>query len=138
MVKLLYIRLLKRGWQSSYIRGLILDACTTCEEIKKKTKPAPNESSAILNTNSTPSSNKKLLFFHLQFHPEDISRKKIQEFYKEHCSDLFKEHMDIDRPVIAYSRPPNIGNYVTQAKLHEAPGKTASTYMGEYRQGLAP
>lgn len=138
MVKLLYIRLLKRGWQSSFIRGLILDACTTCDETKKKTKPAPDEPPANSNSNSTPNSKKKLLFFHLQFHPEDISRKKIQEFYAEHCSDLFKEHMDIDRPVIAYSRPPNIGDYVTQAMLHEAPGKTASTYMGEYRQGLAP
>ena len=130
--------LLRRRWQSSYICGLILDTCTICKEIKKKTKPAPDESSANSDSNLTSNSKKKLLFFHLQFHPEDISRKKIHEFYTEHCIDLFKEHMDVDRPVIAYSRPPNIGDYVTQAMLHKAPGKTASTYMGEYRQGLAP
>ena len=131
-VTLLYCRLLERGWECKFIRGLILDACDVVQKKKKPTADPPEPPTA----DST--SEKKLLFLHLQYHPDDVSRKRIQELYQEHCGDLFQEEMGIDRPVIAYSRPPNIGDYVTQAKLHQAPGKTASTIMGEYRQGLAP
>ena len=34
---------------------------------------------------------------------------------------------------VAYSRPLNIGDYVTRAKLHQAPGETASTIFGEFK-----
>jgi len=42
------------------------------------------------------------------------------------------------RPIVAYSRPRNIGDYITKAQFHEAPGKDATFYMGKYKQGLAP
>jgi len=131
-VTLLYCRLLERGWDREYIRDLILDACAIVNAKKKPTAGPPE----LPTTDSE--SESKLLFLHLQYHPDDISRKRIQELYQEHCGDLFREEMGINRPVIAYSRPPNIGDYVTQARLHQAPGKTASTLMGEYRQGLSP
>jgi hypothetical protein len=132
-VRLLYRRLLERGWEREYIRDLILNACAVVE---KKSKP-PTAEPTTPPTNQT-TSEAKLLFIHLQYHPDDISRRRIQELYDKYCGNLFQQEMDIERPVIAYSRPPNIGDYVTQARLHQAPGKTASTIMGEYRQGLNP
>ena len=50
----------------------------------------------------------------------------------------FQKELGIGQPTIAYSRPRNVSNYVTQAKLHQAHGRLASTIMGEYEQGLAP
>ena len=38
----------------------------------------------------------------------------------------------------AYSRQRNIGDYASQAKLHQAPGRTASIIMGEYLRGMNP
>jgi len=130
-VTLLYTRLLERGWERGYVRGLILDACDVIERTKRKPTVGPIEPPTEESKSKT-----KLLFLHLQYHPDDISRRRIRELYEKHCGDLFQDTMKIKQPVIAYSRPPNIGDYVTQARLHQAPGKTASTFMGEYRQGL--
>ena len=72
------------------------------------------------------------LFIHLEYHPHNISCQEIQQEYQRHCGKLFKKELGINRPTIAYSRPKNIGDYVTQAKLHQAPGRFASPIMGEY------
>ena len=128
-VVLLYRRILDRGWEREFIRDLILEATTKIESKRgeKRTNPAPatdDEESRI--------------FLHLQFHPEDISRSEIQQEYQKICGELFKKELGLNRPTIAYSRPQNVGDYVTQAKLHQAPGREASTIMGEYKQGLNP
>ena len=70
-----------------------------------------------------------------QYHPDDISRQRVRTIYDATCGDLFSRELDIGRPTIAYSRPPNIGDKITQAKLHQAPGKPASYYLGEYIHG---
>ena len=108
-VRLLYRRLLERGWEREYIRDLILDAYAV---VKKKSKP-PTAEPTTPPTNQT-TSEAKLLFIHLQYHPDDISRRRIQELYDKYCGNLFQQIMDIERPVIAYSRQPNIGDYITQ------------------------
>ena len=59
------------------------------------------------------------LFIHLQYHPDDISRQRVRTIYDTTCGDLFSRELGIGRPTIAYSRPPNIGDKITQAKLHQ-------------------
>jgi hypothetical protein len=78
------------------------------------------------------------LFIHLVYHPDDTSRQRIQQLYDKHCSELLRSVIGIQRPTIAYKRPKNLGDFITRAKLHEAPGRTASIIMGEFRAGLAP
>jgi len=46
--------------------------------------------------------------------------------------------LGIKQAIVAYSKPKNIGDHVTQAKLHEAAGNTASIIMGEYNLGSNP
>ena len=128
-VQMLYRHLLDRGWERQYTRQLILDAAANIEA--REPKGSKSSSPDTDNTNDR-------LFFHLQYHPDDISRKRIQELYQEHCGELFLRELNIQRPTIAYSRPPNLGEFVTKAKLHQAPGRTASTIMGEYKAGLDP
>ena len=79
-----------------------------------------------------------MLFIHVQYHRDDIPRTRIRQLYDHHLGELIQSELDIERPTIAYSRPPNIGEYVAQTSLHEAPGRTSDFYMGEYRQGLNP
>ena len=129
VVSMLYQHLLERGWERQYIRQLILDATTSIEA--RGPKGSKSSSPSADDTSDR-------LFFHLQYHPDDISRKRIQELYQEHCGELFRQELNIERPTIAYSRPPNLGEYVTKAKLHQAPGRTASDIMGEYKAGLNP
>ena len=79
-----------------------------------------------------------MIFIHLQYHPEDITRQQLRQLYDDHLGQLFEQELGTQRLVIAYSRPRNIDEYVTQAKLHEAPERPSSTIMGEYCQVLTP
>jgi hypothetical protein len=128
-VKLLYRRLLARGWESSFIRPLIIEACANADRKSSQTTP--------LDTPTTEEDENRL-FIHLVYHPDDIPRQRIQQLYDEHCSELLHSVIGIQRPTIAYKRPKNLGDFITRAKLHEAPGRTASIIMGEFRAGLAP
>lgn len=129
-VRLLYRRLKQRGWDKAYIRPLIIEACNVAE----RTSQAPTTPATLSQANDE----ENRLFIHLVFHPDDIPRKRIQELYQIHCGDLLRDELEISRPTIAYSRPKNIGDFITKAKLHQAPGRPSSTIMGEYKAGLAP
>ena len=61
-----------------------------------------------------------------------------RKLYNQHCKELFERILRVRLPIITYSRPKNIGDYVTQARLHEGPHHPASKYLGEYKQGLNP
>ena len=78
------------------------------------------------------------IYIHLKYHPEDITRLQVRLLYDEHLTNHFSNTLGVKRAIIAYSRPKNIGDYVTQAKLHQAPDNTASTIMEEYELGLNP
>ena len=123
----LYRHLLNRGWETTYIRQLIMDATTKIEERGSRPRTPP-----------TSKSDEESLYIHLEYHPDNISRQKLRQLYDQHCGELFLKELGIERPTIAYSRPKNVGDYVTQAKLHQAPGKSSSIIMGEYKQGLNP
>ncbi len=74
----------------------------------------------------------------MQYHPCDIFRSELQQIYEEHCGPLFRQELGTSKPMITFLRLLNIGGYITQAKLHEAPGKQASKIMGKFKQGLDP
>jgi hypothetical protein len=124
-------RLLNRGWNRDFMRKLILEACAAVER-KAALPPAPVILNQAINGEG------ERLFIHIVYHPDDISRKRIQELYQQHCGDLLRAELGIVRPTIAYSRPKNIGDYITKAKLHQASGQTSSIIMGEFKNGLAP
>lgn len=129
-VRLLFRRLLTRGWNREYIYSLILEVCNKLESRDKQ--------NLMLESTTQPDNEDEMLFLHFVFHPDDISRLSIRQHYNKHCQQLFKAELGVERPTIAYSRPRNLGDILTQAKLYQAPGKTASTTMGKYKQGLAP
>ena len=101
LVVKLYKRLLAWGWTKEYITPLIIEAS---EKIEKRSKhPQPTTSSGTIDDDDT------RLFIHLQYHPDDISRRELRQIYKGTCGDIFFSKLDIVNPTIAYSRPPNIG-----------------------------
>ena len=128
-VTMLYKHLLDRGWEREHIRKLMIEAITEVES--RGNKGQKSSDSAEDKTSDR-------LFLHLQYHPDDIPRREVQELYQEHCGELFQRLLNIDRPTIAYSRPPNLGEFVTKAKLHQAPDRTASRILGELEAGLNP
>ena len=125
-VKLLYRRLLARGWDADFIKPLIMKAC---EKAESPVEPTNQVDKGMEDDR---------LFFHIQSHPDDITAREIQSLYQTHCAETFQEYLGVERLTIAYSRPPNIGEQITEAKFFEAPGQSAADFMGEYKQGLAP
>ena len=127
MVRLLYHRLLERGWNSLQISPIIQGICRTLSRQPHTPDPPPARESEG-----------KQLFIHLTYHPNDISRQRIRTLYDKHLGNLLSNKLHVERPIIAYSRSTNIGESVTKAKLHQAPGRTASVLMGELREARTP
>jgi hypothetical protein len=134
LVSLLYRRLIDRGWEREAIRSLILEACRT---IQRKAQP-PAALPAQPSSNSLDDENKNRLFIHLKYHPDDIPRQRVQQLYQEHCGEVLLRELGIRKPTIAYSRPKNLSDLITKAKLHQASGESSSIILGEFRAGLAP
>eukprot|EP00956_Cyclotella_meneghiniana_P035164 scaffold112213_cov44-Cyclotella_meneghiniana.AAC.5 len=70
--------------------------------------------------------------------PKTTTTAPPSKVNKAQQEDPKAEASEEARPIIAYSRPKNIGNYVTEAKLHQAPGYTSCIIMGRHRDGLDP
>ena len=51
---------------------------------------------------------------------------------------MCKEELGIIWMIVAFSTAKNIGKYVSQTKLHQAPGKSASSFLGEFKSWLNP
>ena len=128
--KLLFQRFLNRGWQREEILPIFLEAAEK-NETRGKSQPQPQQQ----QSKSKRASNEGTLFLHWQYHPHDITRHQIRHLFEEHCGKVVKG-LGLERTIVCYSRLRNIGEYLTQAKLHEPAEYTAETIMGEYLDGL--
>ena len=70
------------------------------------------------------------LFIHFEYHRNDIPRSRVRALYDHHCKDLFQRTLGIQQLIVAYSRPLNLQELLTKAKLHQASGQEVSTFMG--------
>jgi hypothetical protein len=113
------------------MRELILEACASAKRNAHTLATPPTLTHVLQDEENR-------LFIHIESHPEDIPPKRIKELYQLHCGEALRAELRIERPTIAYSRPKNLGDLITKAKLHQAPGQTSSTILGEYRNGLTP
>ena len=128
MAHLLFKRHVARGWDRATFKEYILAADTKL----RNNPPQPTIVAMDTTTVEETTSNRDHLFLHLQYHPRDIPRQMIRTIYNKHCKTLFEERLGINQLTIAYSRPPNIRELLTKAKLYQAPGREASKfYSGE-------
>ena len=115
----LFRRHVARGWDPSTMKRFILEANRKLDAAKRRPTLQPQPDSL---------SNKERLFLHFEFHPRDIPRKVIRAIYDDTCHETFFWLLGIKQATVAYSRPKNIRESVTKAKLYQAPGKPASKY----------
>ncbi|KAL7523111.1 hypothetical protein ACHAXR_000029 [Thalassiosira sp. AJA248-18] len=121
----LFERHVARGWDRATIKSLILAADTRI----KSTPPTPTPTTVHPGqTKSAPDT----IYLHWQYHPNDIPRNRIRSIYNSTLQEIVSEVLKINKLVVAYSKPPNLKETVTKAKLHQAPGREASKfYSGE-------
>ena len=124
-IKLLYQRLRERGWQHNTLQAYFIEAA---KEIERKSITRNPEKSSSLSP-------KERAFLHIQYHPHDIPRCIIRKIYEKNCPN-FKDFytnkggkMDIKQLTIAFSRPKNIRDTLTNARLYQPKGKEVTKYM---------
>jgi hypothetical protein len=114
---LFFQRLCARGWDSSYIKPIFIDAI---ESIQRRN---PNQN------NTLPlSTTRGQLFIHLIYHPCDVPRYQVRQIYNETLQDAILEAMPNSKMTVCYSRPKNIQDIVAQAALFQVEGSEASTF----------
>ena len=85
--------------------------------------------------------NKRRVFLHLPFHPQNPKARVIQDLWRRHVANPstkvplnhLHNHLDepipIDQLVIAYSRPPNLNNMLSYRKICKRLGPKVSSYV---------
>ena len=129
MAVLLFRRLLARGWDEALLKNLFDNASTKVETLRtsrtQERKDATNDETR-----------RQRLFIHSEYHPDGIPKKKIRQAFKETCGDAFQDlatenggTMKITETTICYSRPKNLCDLLTSAKLKEVKGRGVSTFV---------
>eukprot|EP00978_Attheya_sp_CCMP212_P003587 scaffold7518_cov32-Attheya_sp.AAC.1 len=82
-----------------------------------------------------------IIFFHKQYHPQDVPSSNIQDSwraqletpcYRPRLSQVYNyagELIPLTHVIVAYSRPPNIGNLLTYQKLTPVHGCPVSFFL---------
>jgi len=141
MAKLLFHRLIARGYTPTTLKKLFIEAANKLDNAQKQSKAKPKES-----TTSTEKPNNLLLtdtdaFYKTRYHPQDITRLQIRHAYNKTCenqtelaSNGFKEiitnngsSMKIKKLTIAYSRDTNIRDMLIPSKLFQPNGLDAES-----------
>ena len=117
----LFDRHVARGWKHATMKDYILKADHRINLLQ----PVTNHTAADSSTQLL--SNKERLFFRMEYHINNIPKKAVRALYDHYCKSIFKG-LGIKKFTADYSRQPNIKDYVTKAKLNQAPGKEASKY----------
>jgi hypothetical protein len=134
MVRLLHSRLIARSHKSEDINDIFLEATKSIEErydpLVDKKKPDTEDSTSD-----------DVIFFHIPYHPRDISRQKIRDIYERTCenppngysfkrmqNEMTGSDMKINRLTIAYSRPQSLRDLLCPSKLAE----TNDVYVSRY------
>jgi hypothetical protein len=150
IVKQLFRRLLARGHKFKDIHPVFLKAAAKIDTIQTN---KINRHSALplsrLNAirqrtagQSKRDKNRSDMFFHLPYHPQDISRKQIQEIYKKTCEskDNLGESftrmttqsgstMRITKLTVAYSRAKNLRDILCCSTLKDLDNCNVSDFL---------
>ena len=123
-VKRLFHRLLARGYKKDQLSTVFNEAAEKLNNPKKR-RDKINEISVGKNEDNQ-------LFFHLTYHPRGVSRRFVQQKYKEICvrpNNLGESFcltknttggvMRIRKLTVAYSRPKNLRDLMSPSKLLE-------------------
>jgi len=122
MATKLFHRHVNRGWDRSTMKDWIISAD---EKIQQEQNEQPTSAST---ESEEPVSNKERVFLHFEYHKNDIPKSRVRAIYDKNCKELLSTRLGIKQLTIAYSRPKNIKDTITKAKLHQAPGHEASKY----------
>ena len=118
--RVFFKRLQARGYKSDQIKSLFYKAITRAEQYSGPVNTTNNDDTSVI--------------LHLPFHPNDPPSYKIQQAWRETIASpryhmplphmrnpKTKEKCNIERMIIAYRRPMNLGNLLSHRNLNTNP-----------------
>lgn len=124
-----FLQLQRRGYQPSILRPLFLQAV-------KRAKAYDGPS----NDNGKRTKLRSSIFFHLRYHPHNPPSSEIQKIWRTRISEppnsmplanvrnYAGTRIGIDRMIVAYNRPPNLGNILSYRVLKDNTGPPVSSF----------
>jgi hypothetical protein len=147
-VKLLFGRLLVRGHLHNDIHPIFVQAAQAIDNnIQKQQQRKRYRNPTGINmiqkrTNKSLLPTDNDLYFHIPYHPRDLSRRAIQQSYHETCEayDALGENfksltnwegktMEINKLTVAYSRGKNLRDFLVKSTLQEFEGCKVSNFL---------
>ena len=116
MIRLLRDRLVARGHKRALLNDMMVKAAQKIEFGQH------NQMKEEIDSNER-------TFIHMEYHPNGISRRQLREAFDETCDMFTGTEAAIKQVTVAFSRPPNLKDKLTSARLHEVAGKEASTFQ---------
>jgi hypothetical protein len=126
-------RLSARGYQQSLLVDIINQTYTHITQSERNTA----QTLQLTNDN-----NNNRCFFHVPYHPNNPKSSEIQKAFEEELHrpkqfykilpDLLnhrKARLGVNKLIIAYHRPPNLGNLLSTRVLNERDGPSVSSYL---------
>ena len=117
----LYHRLKARGWDRATLEPIFIAAYQRIQSPRQHQEDSKPKDL----TNWDP------MILHIEYHPDDMPRRKIRELYEKYCAEQFEQVLGIKRTIVAYSRPRNLRDLLQSAKLYQMRGKEVSTFYGD-------
>ena len=128
--QLFLLQLLRRGYHRNHLLPLFKEAMVRAKNYEGVTTQTLAERNSL----------RRSLFFHLPYHPQNPSSQAIQSSWHSHVAN--PDHgrplsevknyegtrIGVDRLIIAYNRPPNLGNILSYRKLKDTSGPPVSLY----------
>jgi hypothetical protein len=124
----LFNHLTNRGHSRKELQKLFYDASKNLSN--NKTSEAENEEST------------KRIFFHVQFHPQQLNSTAIQRFFKQECAETLLNcpgkggttPINIGQMTVAYKRARNIRDTICRTKLQQPLGETVADMIDKLKK----
>mmetsp|Transcript_64739 Transcript_64739/g.76663 ORF Transcript_64739/g.76663 Transcript_64739/m.76663 type:complete len:162 (-) Transcript_64739:647-1132(-) len=128
---LFHQRLIKQGYAPTTITPLFKEAA---RKIDTKANHRPIDTTTLTKANNKKNTN-NMLFLHQQYNPNNLPNHAIHKLFKEHCGDIFKSELDIERLIIANSKPKSLSSLLAPSKLRQKKGEEVSTMLYKHQKG---
>ena len=126
MTKLLFHRLQLRGYSQAHLLPRFKESLQRLQNTaQQETQSSKLSQSRDAKHKEDTGTNKKTIFYHLEYHPRGTQRQDVRHFYDHTIGPLLPNR----QLTIAVSRPPNVRDGLCSSNLVSKPTQNPSDFL---------